>query len=237
MFFSFGKKRSVKRSSNKPSAALLKICRSCGVSATIKRGSRRVYRSTAVLKKLCLKKLRSHLKMLTRGSSFGFGPFVQPKAYGYHQKVKRHPGSLPQTNAIVTSKNNINRPPGTGLTSKYIPTYGSYARFFTEKVPKVVGPRSIGFMGQPDGTLYAVGSPFYRYTHPATHKPKRASTQSKSVTGAKLNFGYGSIASIARAKSLASKSRKVGGVKGKLQNKARETAMKAMFNKIKNKLM
>ena len=50
-------------------------------------------------------------------------------------------------------------------TAKYIPTKGTYARFFTEKVPRVIGPNSIGFMGQPDGSTYAVGGPFYRYTN------------------------------------------------------------------------
>ena len=193
MFFSFGKRKSTR--SHRPPAKLLQICRQCGVKSTHKRNGRRCYHSTSVLKKRCLKVLHAHLKKLDkRGSGFGMAPFSQPKAYGYHEKIHRHPGSLPQTNSVVTRKNNINRPPGTGLNSKNIPTYGTYARFFTEKVPKVVGPHSIGFMGQPDGTLYAVGSPFYRYTQPVSRRlretrrqavPKKVSMEKKMVASAK----------------------------------------------------
>jgi hypothetical protein len=42
--------------------------------------------------------------------------------------------------------------------------YGVYRPFFTEQVPTQVGPNGIGFMGQPDGSLYPVGGPFSKYS-------------------------------------------------------------------------
>ena len=68
--FGFGKRRRVHHRSKhlkgghvrKPPAALLKMCRKMKIKTTIKRGSRRVYKSVALLKKL----LRHKKKMLLR---------------------------------------------------------------------------------------------------------------------------------------------------------------------------
>jgi hypothetical protein len=49
------------------------------------------------------------------------------------------------------------------LDEAFVPAFGTFRPFFTEKVPTTVGP-SWNFMGQPDGTLYPVGGPFNRYT-------------------------------------------------------------------------
>jgi hypothetical protein len=71
--FAFGKKRRSKRSSakgkksRKPPAELIKICKMVGVKVTSKRGSKRVYKTVSVLKKICLKKLRK----MEKKSSFG----------------------------------------------------------------------------------------------------------------------------------------------------------------------
>jgi hypothetical protein len=71
--FGFGKKRRSKRSSakgkksRKPPAQLIKICKMVGVKVTSKRGSKRVYKTVSVLKKVCLKKLRK----MEKKSSFG----------------------------------------------------------------------------------------------------------------------------------------------------------------------
>ena len=66
--FGFGKKlRSVKKSSKatrKPPARLLKICKKYHIKATKKVGSKRMYKSVKVLKKLCLKKAMAHRKKL-----------------------------------------------------------------------------------------------------------------------------------------------------------------------------
>ena len=186
--FSFGKKqRTVKRSTNKrPPAALRKLAKKYRVKISLKRGSRRVYKKVTVIKKEIKKKMRKMRKVKAsrkprrKSHRFSFGlsgsAFQQPKDYGYHQKVEQYPGTLSQSGSYVTTRNNINRPPGMGLSSNSIPTLGTYARFFTEKVPRVVGPNGTGFMGQPDGTLYAVGSPFYRYTkRPGTDRKKYTS--------------------------------------------------------------
>ena len=81
----FGKKRrSVKRSKvhSKPPARLLKICKKYRVKATKKVGSKRMYKSVKVLKKLCLKKAMALRKKLMkkhkpkthrRRRSMGFG--------------------------------------------------------------------------------------------------------------------------------------------------------------------
>jgi hypothetical protein len=65
--FGFGKKKrrvqtrkssKVRKSHKKPSATLLKACKVCGIKCTKKVGGKRVYKSSSVLKKQCLKKLR-----------------------------------------------------------------------------------------------------------------------------------------------------------------------------------
>jgi hypothetical protein len=74
--FDFGKKRrhrskrTVKRSkkhgSRKPPARLLRICKKYRVKATKKVGKHRVYKSIAMLKKLCLRKARALKKKLMK---------------------------------------------------------------------------------------------------------------------------------------------------------------------------
>ncbi len=49
----------VKSCDKKPPARLLKICKRCGIKTTAKCGGKRKYRKISILKKLCLKKLRS----------------------------------------------------------------------------------------------------------------------------------------------------------------------------------
>ena len=69
--FSFGKKRrSTKRKSAKkhvkPPARLLRICKKFHVKATKKVGRKRVYKSVATLKKLCLRKARAMKKKMMK---------------------------------------------------------------------------------------------------------------------------------------------------------------------------
>ena len=66
--FSFGKKRrSTKRkSAKKPPARLLRICKKFHVKATKKVGCKRVYKSVATLKKLCLRKARAMKKKMMK---------------------------------------------------------------------------------------------------------------------------------------------------------------------------
>ena len=194
--FSFGKRRrTVKRSTVKrPPAALRKLAKKYRVKISLKKGHRRVYKKVTVIKKEIKKKMRkmrkikSSRKLQQKSHRFQFGnttfPFQQPKDYGYHQKIKQYPGTLSQSGSYVTNRNNINRPPGMGLSSNNIPTLGTYARFFTEKVPRIVGPNGTGFMGQPDGTLYAVGSPFYRYTNrPSTDRRRNTIKPRRTMFG------------------------------------------------------
>jgi hypothetical protein len=178
MFFSFGRKRTRKGKGGikgkKPSLAIRKACKKLKIKCTKKVGKRRVYKSTSALKKLIKKKRKikggkkrktSRRRKVSRRFRFGdAAPFTQPSNYGYNQKVEQAQGVLSQSSQVVTPASNINRPPGFGLDSDSVPMYGVYRPFFTEQVPTQVGPNSIGFMGQPDGSLYPVGGPFSRYT-------------------------------------------------------------------------
>jgi hypothetical protein len=190
--FLFGKKRrAVKKSrSKKPPAALLKKCKKYHIKTTVKRGRKRMYKKVSVLKKLLAKKMkkmrkarkmhthrkskRRHVRRTVRFSGFGdAAPFGNPKDFGYNQPVVQNQGILNQSSSIVTDANNINRPAGLGLPGEFIPTYGVYRPFFGEQVPAVIGPNSIGFMGQPDGSMFAVGSPFVSYKTPASFGRRR----------------------------------------------------------------
>ena len=181
MFFSFGRKRSVKRKGiKKPPARLIKMCKRYRIKVTRKVGRKKVYKSTTVLKRLLKRKQKQVKKKKVRKSKnrktrktrrtirrrfrFGDAPFVQPSNYGYNQKVQQTPGVLSQSSQVVTPANNINRPPGFGVDPSSLPIYGVYRPFFTEQVPTQVGPNSIGFMGQPDGSLFPVGGPFSAYS-------------------------------------------------------------------------
>jgi hypothetical protein len=73
-FFGFGKKkRSTRRKtvSKKPPSRLLRICKKYRVKATRRVGSKRVYKSIKVLKKLCLKKARALQKKLMKSKKKG----------------------------------------------------------------------------------------------------------------------------------------------------------------------
>jgi hypothetical protein len=200
MFFSFGKKKrkspkkvkkGVKKVVNrKPPALLIKACKKLHIKVTKKVGKHRVYKKVSVLKKLLKRKLKRTKKTVKRVKKhsvkrkFRFGnaaAFTQPSDYGYNQTVKSALGSLSQSSQVATPASNINRPPGFGLEAGNLPIYGVYRPFFTEQVPTMVGPNSIGFMGQPDGSLYPVGGPFSRYT----------SFGKKRKGGRKARFGNG----------------------------------------------
>jgi hypothetical protein len=163
-FFSFGrkKKRCVKkRCVKKPPKSLLKMCKKLKIKVMIRRGKRRVYKSVKLLKKLCSKKCKKkHTKRFSFGDS---SVFMNPANYGYNQPVNQVPGVLSQSSQVVTNDSNSSRPAGLGLPGEYTPTYGVYRPFFNEQVPTQVGPRDLGFMGQPDGSLYPVGGPFSGY--------------------------------------------------------------------------
>ena len=178
MFLSFGKKKrkSVKRSVRKPPAALLRKCRKYRVKTTIKRGRKRVYKKVSVLKKELSKKMKkakkakktkrsrrsTGRKVIRRRFNFGSSgaPFVNSPNFGYNQAIPQAAGTLSQSSQVVSDINaNQNRPPGFGLDTKNVPTFGVYRPFFTENVPCQVGP-SWNFMGQPDGSEFPVGGPF-----------------------------------------------------------------------------
>ena len=191
------KVRSIKKSS-KPSARLLKLCKKYHIKTTRRVGGKKVYKSARVLKKACLKRARKLLKRLklkiakrskrsklskhskrsskkhrkvTRRRCMSFGlmgsAFENPKNYGYNQPVKQNLQTLSQTNSVVNEKLNASRPDNMQMANNELPVYGTYADFFGQDVPRTVPPEW-NFMGQPDGSLYPVGAPFYAYRKPIT---------------------------------------------------------------------
>lgn len=191
MFFGSRKKtrKSVKKTGKRPARSLLKMCRKYKIKCTRKVGRRRVYKSTTVLKR----QLRKKMKLAKRSKrskrskrrvrrQFRFGNtatnssvFTPPTNFGYNQKVQQAQGVLSQSSQVVTPANNINRPPGFGVDPASLPVYGVYRPFFTEQVPTQVGPNSIGFMGQPDGSLYPVGGPFSKFTQFGKRRRRKVS--------------------------------------------------------------
>lgn len=191
-FFSFGKKKRTRKSSKagkgrKPPAALLKKCRKLKIKTTKKRGSKRVYRSVSLLKKLIKRKARKARKTRKgsrkshRRSGFGriksrfqfgsAGEFTNsgPSDFGYNQKLMRRDGILNQSSQIIVdAAANTARPNGMVVdgTTK-LPIYGVGRPFFTETMPTQISAEW-NAMGQPDGTLYNVGGPFVGYSSPAS---------------------------------------------------------------------
>jgi len=87
--FSFGKKkrstkrRSSKKHDKKPASKLLRICKKYRVKATKKVGGKRVYKSSATLKKLCLRKAKALRKKLIKAHKKAL------KAHKKAHKVRR----------------------------------------------------------------------------------------------------------------------------------------------------
>ena len=194
MIFSFGKRKRSKKKvqrGRKPPAAILRACKKLKIRTTKKVGKKRVYKKVSVLKRLISKKKktlkrkmkkkvkkvhhrrrRSHRRSARFGNnqmSLAQGAFyTDKKDFGFNQSVMQTPGILNQSASIVTSTNNINRPAGLGLPDSSIPVYGVCRPFFTECVPTQVGPRDLGFVGQSDGTMFAIGGPFDGYKTPVS---------------------------------------------------------------------
>ena len=194
------KKRSVK----KPLSKVRRICRKLKIKMTKKVGSRRVYKTLKELKKQIAKKVKklrknvrkSHKRkthhkrrVVHKRRGMGFGqvgeyPFnASPVNYGYNQKVQQYPQALSQSSTVSNEKMNISRPEGMGVPENNLPVYGVYRNFFGQDVPTQVPP-NWDFMGQPDGSLFAVGSPFQRYTKPIAFGKKR---RNYNVAGSQCN--------------------------------------------------
>ena len=181
MSFLFGRKRRSVKKKGKPPARLIKMCKRYRIKVTRKVGRKKVYKSVTVLKRQLKKKIKKikkskkvkrnkkvkRSKKRTVRRKFRFGDaadFLQPSNYGYNQTVKQTPGVLSQSSQVITPANNDSRPPGFGVDPSSLPIYGVYRPFFTEQVPTQVGPNGLGFMGQPDGSLFPVGGPFSAYS-------------------------------------------------------------------------
>ena len=183
-FFLFGKKKRIvkKKSTKKPSVLICKMCKRLKIKITKKIGGRRVYKSVTVLKKQIKRKMKKIKKIkkkkVTRfGFSFGsvnkrrsrFGsgaPFNNNTVgYDFNKPVVQYPGTLAQTSQVITSSTNAIRPSSMQLKDNSSDIYGVNRMFFNESVPTQVPP-NWNFMGQPDGSAYPAGAPFYGYKTP-----------------------------------------------------------------------
>jgi hypothetical protein len=199
MFFSFGRKKRTRKAGGvkgkKPPISLRKACKRRGIKCTRKVGKRRFYKPIGLLKrqlKLKRKSVKrkggkkrktSRRRKISRRFRFGnAAAFVQPSNYGFNQKVEQAQGVLSQSSQVVTPANNINRPPGFGVDPASLPMYGVYRPFFTEQVPTQVGPNGLGFMGQPDGSLYPVGGPFSKFSSFGKRRRVRFGNKLKPLT-------------------------------------------------------
>jgi len=172
----------VRRLNKKPSATLAKLARKYKVKISLKRGSKRIYKSEKLLKKQIGKKMRISVRKArkarkvrktrrvrrVRRSRFGQIHGSEYKkdvpGYGYNMPVVQFPGAGPQSSELVMNADmNSKRPDAFKLEDQYVPTYGTNAAFFDQAVPRVIPP-NWEFMGQPDGSAVGLGSPFYRYT-------------------------------------------------------------------------
>jgi hypothetical protein len=191
-FFLFGKKKRTRKSgksgkkTRKPPAAILKKCRKLKIKTTKKVGSKRVYRSVSLLKKLIKNKSRKSKKTRRNRKvkgrfSFGSSTFTNagPSGYGYNQPVQQNPGILSQSSMIVTPESNLARPMGMQLPPGQDLAYGVGRNFFTEIVPTQTPPQW-GFMGQPDGSVFGVGAPFSAYNKPAFGRRRVKMTRKKN---------------------------------------------------------
>jgi hypothetical protein len=68
-----GSRKMMRKSGAKPPSRLLRICKKYKVKATTKRGSKRVYKSIAVLKKACIKKVKAAMKADAKKAKMAFG--------------------------------------------------------------------------------------------------------------------------------------------------------------------
>jgi len=192
----------VRRLNKKPSARLVKLARKYKVKISLKRGSKRIYKSEKLLKKQIKMKMRKVRKSRktrrsvrrvrrVRRSRFGnaenAGTFMKDvPGYGYNMPVNQVAGVRGQSSEWVDSLSNGKRPADMKVEDTYLPTYGTYGAFFDQDVPRVIPP-NWQFMGQPDGTSVGLGSPFYRYKDTGFGRKKRRSARRYNVKESSCN--------------------------------------------------
>ena len=170
--------------SKKPSKRVVKLARKYKVKISVKRGSKRVYKTEKLILRQIRKKMRTTRTTRTtrkmrkvRASRFGNAAPFSGKVdnYGYNLPVNQVPGSRGQSSEWVpNAAANASRPPDMRMPSNEVPSFGTYKLFFDQKVPSVLPP-NWNFMGQPGGQPpVAVGSPFYNYKTPGFGRRRRS---------------------------------------------------------------
>ena len=185
--FLFGKKRKPSKKPKKLPKALLKLARKYRIKVTVRRGSKKVYKPISVIKKQIKMKMKRKSSPKRRRARFGFGldggQFIRnPKDYGYGSDVDQINGVVPYTSQVVQNvkANNARlsrieigkgKYMDTRLSKNQLPVYGVGKTFFNDTIPGVLPPNHM-YMGQPDGSMVALGSPFSAYKKPAFGKKK-----------------------------------------------------------------
>ena len=169
----FGKKRKPRRvrKMNKLPSRLIKLARKYRVKISLKVGKKRVYKSAKVLVKQIKRKMKKVKKTKRKNKKinrrrprrFNFG------SHGSYLSEYPQEGIIGQSSTWVDKTSNGTRPGSLGfdkidtrLSESDLPVYGTYSRFFTEKVPKVLPP-SWYCNKDSTGACTLVGGPFYGY--------------------------------------------------------------------------
>jgi hypothetical protein len=179
--------RSFGKSNRKPPARLIKLAKKYHVKISIKVGKKRVYKSLKVLLRQIKRKMKHQRPKKVRKSRntrrksgrksrntrrksgrksnrrYNFG------SQGSYLTEYPQQGVIGQSSTWVDKASNKNRPDSIGydkintrLSDADLPVYGTYSRFFTEKVPKVLPP-SWYCNKDKTGACTLVGGPFYGY--------------------------------------------------------------------------
>ena len=159
--FTFGKKRRVaskkskksrkggrksRKGGRKPPSRLLKMCKRLGVRTTVKRGSKRVYKSTALLMKMCKKKLRMRKMRKSRfGSSCNQQQPPAP-AFGRRRRSKKSKKKsyVSKKSAMKAFKSFYNKNCKPGLKRSRFGSSKSKMMNYSPMMDPPMGPRRFG---------------------------------------------------------------------------------------------
>jgi hypothetical protein len=170
--FTFGKKKRTSRKSKGstkkkvalPPKKLLKICKALKVKVVTKRGSKRVYKSILVLKKLCLRKIKVLKKKYHSKKSVRKVVKKRKARFGMYKPFTKSEVGNGYGNAIK---------PYAGVVSKTAQGPGINRDFFGTKVPAII-PANYNFMYQPNGSMIPVGYPFQQSSNAYGRRRRRA---------------------------------------------------------------
>ena len=159
----FGKRRRRvhrKKKSSKPTMALRKLCKKLNVRLTVKRGSKRVYKSEKMLRKQCKNKAKILKHKHSKKASHA-------RKHRRTRKYRRRSHRFGLSPASTSTRNVISSgaPGYSSQVKKDKGLYGVGKAFFGDVVPNPMSPSWYSNI-QPDGANLQVGWPFGSYKKP-----------------------------------------------------------------------